>query len=148
MTNFNRKIPLVIKSLRTQFKFTQGLFKPLSIICTRVNIHAAIFWPCELDFRYTIIRQFSSGNQRIREVIQFPDSLGEDAIFIGVLTSRGYLKGHRVLISDAPKQRLTLGIRSSVSSGFTFQTFISSVFSFLKGFPFQLSKDASHTPSF
>ena len=24
----------------------------MSIICTRVNIHACIFWPCELDLRH------------------------------------------------------------------------------------------------
>ena len=30
-------------------------------------------------------------------------SSGKDATFIGVFTSRGYLKGHRVLISAASK---------------------------------------------
>ena len=36
----------------------------MSIICTRVNIHACIFWPCELDLslsqKFKYIRHFMS----------------------------------------------------------------------------------------
>ena len=36
-------------------KFTQGLNLLASIIYSRINILASIFWPCELDFRYTFL---------------------------------------------------------------------------------------------
>ena len=34
----------------TQTNITQGLNLLASIICSRVNILASIFWPCEFDF--------------------------------------------------------------------------------------------------
>ena len=71
--------------------------------------------------RHTIIRQYSKRNQGFRDDIPIPDSSGEEANFIGIFTSRGYLKVHRVLISAAPN----LGNKIiSRYSGFTFQTFI------------------------
>ena len=44
----------------------------------------------------------SSDSQRLREVIPFPDSLGEEAVLIETFSSRGYLKGQGVLISVTP----------------------------------------------
>ena len=44
----------------------------------------------------------SSDSQRFREVIPFPDSLGEEAVLIETFNSRGYLKGQGVLISATP----------------------------------------------
>ena len=43
-------------------------------------------------------------------MIPVPDSLGKEAFFIGVFTSRGNLKDHWMLISATP----VLGIRSFV----------------------------------
>ena len=54
------------------------------------------------EFRYTVVRQFSRGNQEIREVIPDPDSLRKEPKFIGVCTSRGCLKCHSVFISATP----------------------------------------------
>ena len=71
--------------------------------------------------RHTIIRQFSRGNQRIREVIPIPDSSGKEPISIGVFTSRGYLKGHKVLISAGPNLGNKVICRYSL---LTIQTFI------------------------
>ena len=45
-------------------------------------------------FTYAVVRQFSRGDERIREDIPVPDSLGKEAFLIGVFTSRGNLKGH------------------------------------------------------
>ena len=45
----------------------------------------------------------SSDSQRFREVIPFPDSLGEEAVLKETFkSSRGYLKGKGVLISATP----------------------------------------------
>ena len=62
-------------------------------------------------------------------------------MFIGVCTGEGCLETKRVLISA----KSIIGMRA----GFTFQTFVKQyepviVPPFLKGFPFQLSKNASH----
>ena len=46
------------------------------------------------EFRYAVVRQVSRGDERIREDIPVPDSLGKEAFLIGVFTSRGNLKGH------------------------------------------------------
>ena len=46
---------------------------------------------------------------------------GKEATFIGVFTSTGYLKGHRVLISAAPNLGNKVICRYP---GFTFQTFV------------------------
>ena len=46
------------------------------------------------EFRYTVARQFSRGDERIREDIPVPDTLEKEAFLIGVFTSRGNLKGH------------------------------------------------------
>ena len=46
------------------------------------------------EFRYAVIRQFSIGDERIREDISVPDSLRKEVFLIGVFTSRGNLKGH------------------------------------------------------
>ena len=82
--------------------------------------HASHKRSMPVHLRHTLI-QFSRGNQGIREVIPIPDSSGDEAIFIGVFTSRGYLKGHKVLISAAPNLGNKVICRYS---GFTFQTFI------------------------
>ena len=54
------------------------------------------------EFRYKVVRQFSGGDERIREVIPVPDSLGKDAFLICVFTNRGNLKSHWMLISAMP----------------------------------------------
>ena len=55
------------------------------------------------EFRYTVARQFSSGDERIGEVIQVPDSFffffffflgGGGAFLIGILTCITNLIGH------------------------------------------------------
>ena len=43
-------------------------------------------------FRYTIVRQFSRGDERIREDIPIPDSLGKETFQVGIYTSSGNLK--------------------------------------------------------
>ena len=43
-------------------------------------------------FRYTIVRQFSRGDERIREDIPVPDSLGKETFLVGIFTSSGNLK--------------------------------------------------------
>ena len=40
-------------------------------------------------FRYTIVRQFSRGDERIREDIPVPDSLGNETFLVGIVTSVG-----------------------------------------------------------
>ena len=45
-------------------------------------------------FRYAIVRKFSRGDERIREDIPVPDSLGKEAFLVGIFTSRGNLKDH------------------------------------------------------
>ena len=45
-------------------------------------------------FRYAIVRKFSSGDERTREDIPVPDSLGKEAFLVGIFTSRGNLKDH------------------------------------------------------
>ena len=68
-------------------------------------------------------------------------------MFIGVCTYEMCLQCHRVLVSATPFwDKVIRG-----NSGFTFQTFVkkyeSVIFSpFLKVFPFQFCKDASHVP--
>ena len=47
-----------------------------------------------IEFRNAIIRQFSRGDERIREDIPVPDSLGKEAFLGGIFTSRGNLKDH------------------------------------------------------
>ena len=54
------------------------------------------------EFRYAVARQFSRGDERIREVIPVPDCLGKEAFLIGIFTSRGNLKGQLALISATP----------------------------------------------
>ena len=68
-------------------------------------------------FRDTIVRQFNRGDERIREDIPDPDSLGEEAFLVGIFTSRGNLKDHRVLISATPVLWDKVICRNS---GFTF----------------------------
>ena len=51
----------------------------------------------KVNLRQQSFNIFSRGNQRIREVI--PNSLGKEAMLIGVCTSKGCLKCHRVLVS-------------------------------------------------
>ena len=43
-------------------------------------------------FRYAIVRQFSSGDERIREDISVPDSLDKEALLVGIFTGSGNLK--------------------------------------------------------
>ena len=43
-------------------------------------------------FRYTIDRQFSRGDERIREDIPIPDSLGKETFQVGIYTSSGNRK--------------------------------------------------------
>ena len=112
------------------------------------------------ELRHTVNQQFRGRTQRLREAIPVPDSLGEEAILIGIFTSRGYVKGQGVLISAVTSLFffffLVKWLRNKVICrypGFTFQTFVYQNeyiirSPFLKGFPFQLSKNASHTPSF
>ena len=44
------------------------------------------------QFRYTIVRQFSRGDERIREDIPVPDNLGKETFLVGIFTSSGNLK--------------------------------------------------------
>ena len=44
--------------------------------------------------RYAIVRQFSRGDERVREDIPVPDSLGKEAFLVGIFTSSGNLKDH------------------------------------------------------
>ena len=44
----------------------------------------------------------SSDSQRFREVIPFPDSLGEEAVLLETFSNKGYLKGQGVLVSVTP----------------------------------------------
>ena len=37
-------------------------------------------------FRYSIVRQFGRGDERIREDIPVPDSLGKEAFLVGIFT--------------------------------------------------------------
>ena len=39
-------------------------------------------------FRYTVVRQFSRGDERIREDIPVPDSLGKETFLVGTLNSQ------------------------------------------------------------
>ena len=94
-------------------------------------------------------KNFKPDCQRFREVIAVPDCLGEEAILIDIFTSKGYLKGKGMLISATP----ILGIMSSVGIlALPFRPLYNKksiiLSPFLKGYPLQLSKDASHTPSF
>ena len=56
----------------------------------------------EVNLDYAIVRQFSRGDEWIREGIPVPDCLGKEAFLIGILTSRGNLKDQLVLISATP----------------------------------------------
>ena len=47
-----------------------------------------------IEFRYTVVRQFSRGDERIREVIPVPESLGKATFLTGVFASTGNPKGH------------------------------------------------------
>ena len=67
------------------------------------------------DFIHAIIRHFSRGNQRIREVIPVPKSLREETTFIGVCTSRGRL---------TPATPYLWNKVICKHHGFTFQTFL------------------------
>ena len=69
----------------------------------------------------TILCIFSRWDQRIREGIPIPDSLGEEATFINICISNGSLKCHRVLISSTPSFGDKVICRYT---GFTFKTFI------------------------
>ena len=42
-------------------------------------------------FRYTIVGQFSRGDERAREDIPVPDSLGKETFLVGIFTSSGNL---------------------------------------------------------
>ena len=69
----------------------------------------------------TILCIFRGWDQRIREGIPIPDSLGEEATFINICIGNGSLKCHRVLISATPS------FEDKVIcwyTGFTFKTFI------------------------
>ena len=68
-------------------------------------------------FRYTIVRQFRRGDERIREDIPVPDTLGKETFLVGIYISRGNLKDQRVLISAAPVLWDKVICRNS---GFTF----------------------------
>ena len=48
-------------------------------------------------FRYTIVRQISRGDERNREDIPVPDSLGKETFLVGIFTSSGNLDEHRLL---------------------------------------------------
>ena len=72
-------------------------------------------------FRYTIVRQFSRGDERIREDIPVPDSLGKETFLVGIFTSSGNLKDQLVLISATPVLWDKVICRDS---GFTFKTFV------------------------
>ena len=50
------------------------------------------------EFSNTILCIFSGWDQRAREGIPIPDSLGEEATFINICIGNGSLKCHRVLI--------------------------------------------------
>ena len=64
---------------------------------------------------------FSGWDQRIREGIPIPHSLGEEATFINICIGNGSLKCHRVLISTTP----SFGDKVICwYTGFTFKTFI------------------------
>ena len=43
-------------------------------------------------FRYTIGRQFSRGDERIREDIPVPDSLGKETFLVGIFTRLDWAK--------------------------------------------------------
>ena len=47
-------------------------------------------------FRYTIVRHFRRGDERIREDIPVPDTLGKETFLVGIYTSRGNLKDQSV----------------------------------------------------
>ena len=66
-------------------------------------------------FRYTIVRQFSRGDERIREDIPVPDSLGKEAFLVG---------------SPAVQQRRCKGIREviPVPDGLWKEAFLVGVF--------------------
>ena len=53
-------------------------------------------------FMYTIIRQFIRGDERMREDIPVPDSLGKETFLVDIFTSSGNLKDQCVLISATP----------------------------------------------
>ena len=69
--------------------------------------------------RHTIIRNFSRGNQRIREVIPVPASCRKEDMVICVCTCEGCLKCQRVLVSAIS---IFLDKVICRNSGFTFQT--------------------------
>ena len=66
----------------------------LNIFLRILPSHHGEIYVMRSEFIYTVVRQFSSGGERISEVILVPDSLGKGAFLIGVFTSRGNLKGH------------------------------------------------------
>ena len=103
---------------------------------------------CELE--HEIIRHLRRGNQRIREVIQVPDSIRKDTTFIVFLDSRGYLKFHWKLISATPNLGDLVICRYS---GFTYHIFVWQYKSVIlsppiQGVPFGFQKEVSHAPIF
>ena len=69
----------------------------------------------------TILCKFSRWDQRIREDIPIPDSLGKEATFINICISNGGLKCLWVMISTTP----SFGNKVICwYTGFTFETFI------------------------
>ena len=70
----------------------------------------------------TVLCIFNRWDQRVREGIPIPDSLGEEATFINICISNGSLKCHRVLISTTP----SFGDIKVICwyTGFTFKIFI------------------------
>ena len=73
-------------------------------------------------FRYTIVRQFSRGDERIREDIPIPDSLGKETFQVGIYTSSGKMME---TLSDTSKilttvyahnNRALLFVQKSISS--------------------------------
>ena len=74
----------------------------------------------EVNLRHTLIRHLSTGNQRIREVIQDLDGRRKEALFIGVWTGKGYLKCQGVLVSATS---IFWDKVMCMNSGFTFQNF-------------------------
>ena len=73
------------------------------------------------EFSNTILCNFSRWDQRIREDIQIPDSLGEEATFINIYICNGGLKCIWLLISTKP----TFGNKVICwYTDFTFETFI------------------------
>ena len=96
---------------------------------------------CEL--RHTIIRLFSRGNQRIREVIPVPSGLGKETTVICFYTSRGYLKCHGMLIS-ATSSLGTMSSLSILALPFSPLYYMSRLSFLLEVFTFKLLKGASH----